>query len=483
MRGFNVLWAMLSLWLVGSLAQAAPISARLLELLGCDAGVALMHDTQAGHELAIRILGRDFTGAADVADLNRKIFALPAGDDLRGELQSRLERAEDEFDSKLRARPMSLGDRSLLLEELSSRYLKFQLLGGGKIEFLPIDAGGGGYAGAREAMEGLRLAPTSLGATLETAIPVEPGSMVSRLGAKVYDELIGIESRFMVRDGLESADEIAQGVRASRGGGNSAVTLKDMLDYVVAERQRMAGELRSLEARYRTADPLLSETLGKAAHEVDLSPAALEKVAEKAPVLAALTFGQGEHGDQILDYVSKLRGEMGELKVAVRVKDLVARGLKVEELGAFFGKGNVADLARARLAELSPQYPREFGKELDLIMDQGTLWGEVKNYGGVLSPQHRNFEKVLEQAQLTVEIRKILESDPVIDRALKAMGKHIRFRIYLLGGVTESAARALEDLGYEVSGPRYLDGAAGAASAQIILPAAAEERVAGRTAA
>jgi phosphatidylserine/phosphatidylglycerophosphate/cardiolipin synthase-like enzyme len=163
-----------------------------------------------------------------------------------------------------------------------------------------------------------------------------------------------------------------------------------------------------------------------------------------------------------MDYTRKLWGEMGELKVSTRVSGLVARGLKVEELGRFLGRGPVADAARARLAALSPQFPQHLGKELDLILDQGLTWGEVKNYSEVLSQDHRFYQKVMEQARHTVQIRELLESDPEIGAALKALGHRIQFRIYLLGGVTDSVARELEALGFEVLGPRYLD-AAGAA--------------------
>jgi hypothetical protein len=281
--------------------------------------------------------------------------------------------------------------------------------------------------------------------------------MVARLGSQLYDDLLSIESRFMEKNGISSAEGIARAVRVSRGRMPGPVTLKDMMEYVVAQRQQMSAELSRLAGRYRTTDPLLANSLEKAAHEAGFSQSALNKIQDKMVDWATETYVDGRPADAILDYVRKLWGEMGELKVAVRVKGLVGRGLNVQDLGVFFGKGAVADAARARLAELRPVYPRDLGKELDLILDQGMLWGEIKNYSEVFSSEHRFYNKVMEQAQHTVEIRTLLESDPKINAALIATGKRIHFRIYLLGGVTESAAHELESMGFEVLGPRYLD--------------------------
>ena len=340
-RGVALFWALLSVSLGGSGAQAAPVSARLMELLASDAGLGLLRESTAGNELVSRLLGRRLTGARDDArDVGslRARLELADADQLQVELQARLERAESEFESQRKMRPMSPAERGQLLEELSSRWLRIRVNASGSIEFVELTAGAGSYAASREAMAGLRLAPTSLGATLESAIPVEPGSMTASLGAQLYDELIGIENRFLFQNGLDSAEGIAQAVG---GGTNAPVTLKDMLEYVVAERQKMSAELLRLEAQYRPADRLLADTLDKAAHEVGLSQHSLHKIEAKAPALAAVPFTGGESADEILDYVHKLFGEMGELKVAVRVNGLVGRGSRSRTWARFSAEGRL----------------------------------------------------------------------------------------------------------------------------------------------
>jgi hypothetical protein len=201
----------------------------------------------------------------------------------------------------------------------------------------------------------------------------------------------------------------------------------------------------------------VAELFDRAAGDADLSGKALRRLDSHAEELGEINYDGPRSADLVMGHVYNLFGQMGELRVAVRLKGIVARGLEPENLGRFMGEGKAADVARARLAKLAQAYPHEMTKELDLLMDDGWLWSEVKNYNKPFGPGHRSYAKVMKQAKLSCEIRDLLQGDPVIARAFKAAKTEIRLRIYFVQGVTDEGARELEAMGIEVFGPRFPD--------------------------
>jgi hypothetical protein len=234
-------------------------------------------------------------------------------------------------------------------------------------------------------------------------------------------------------------------------GRDAPVSLQEMLDYGLAQREAMGDRLRELAERYAAQDPGLAGLLRKVASDAGPTIKELRRARSHEP----------DSVDEVMGHVRGIVGQLGELKVAVRLNGLAARGLDIQDLGRFMGHGAVGDSARARLARLGATHPRELGKELDLITGEGWVWNEVKNYAEPFSPRHNAFDSVIQQAELTLRIRSLLMKDPVIGRAIREQSGSIRLRIHFVGGVTDDGARALEALGFEVVGPR-VGGAGGA---------------------
>jgi hypothetical protein len=434
-------------------AYASPVPARLIELLSSRAGEALLIESRAGRVLTERLLGRELSGSyrpggRDLIDLRARLERADA-EALRPELESRLSKANEELESALGGRSRTLAERTRIIEDVSSRFLAFRAGQSGRIDFVVQPAAGD--------LASMRVAAFRAGQAFEAAVPVEEGSMASRWGNELTEDLAAIEEHYLRAKGLGSAEGIARGVRAERGGKSQDVNLQEMLDYVVGQRQEMSARFLKLAERYRSGDPVLAEHLGRIASEVGLTPKVLHRIEARAHELSIVDYEGPESAEPLMGYARGLLGQLGEIKVAVRLRGVVARGLKVEDLGRFLGKGELADAARAQLKILSGTHGRELGKELDLLMEDGWLWSEVKNYSQPFGPHHRYFEKVITQARLSADIRALLEGDPVISRALKAAGARIRFRSYFVGGVTEEGAQALEQMGVEVFGPRISD--------------------------
>jgi hypothetical protein len=431
-------------------ASALANPASLHRLLRTGWARALLTETRAGAELAERIAGKPVRDVADLIDLRARIEAAdPRAARLRAELEPRLEsiRAELEAQGASRGRPSAP-----LLEELATRHLgladsaRWERAGRlGAIEFV---------AAAPEAFPAARarlLAAAPEASSFEAAVEVAPLSIEGRLpaSAKIYDRLVALERRFLESEGLADPDRASEQVRARLGGRNP--TLKDILDHVVQARQELARELQALSARYRGGNDLLSGTLSKAAHEIRLNDSALRKYAAKAPELASVDYQPGRHFEDFTGYTAKLRGELGELRVAVREEGVVARGAEVEAIGRFFGTGRAADRARAELQLLATRTQGLLRKELDLVFRGGAVWGEVKYYREPLARADGHWETVAAQAAKTLELKRLLEANPAIRAAL---GGPIELRIYFVSGVSDDAAAALEAMGYRVLGPR-----------------------------
>jgi hypothetical protein len=421
---------------------------RLLELLTQEVGISLLRDTAAGRELAVRLIGRPVADVADIQDLHASLDRADSAR-VRAELERRFSQAEDEARVRLEKKPLNPAERARLVEELSERFLVTRADSGGTLEFVSEGIRPqAGYEAGRAAMADI----------FDSVIPVEAGSIEDRLpkDSKVYGRLVEIENRYFEERSVMHPDAIAQKLMQDRGVDH--VLLEDVLGYIVDQRLQMADELRKLAAGYRAQQPLLANTLGQAAESIGLSPDSLGKFKVKMRDVGQQEYVMGQKYIDMPGYTGILRGEMGELKVAVRISGLADRGLRARDLGRFFGRGKVADLARARLRELADRY-RFFRKEFDLLLDQGFEWAEIKNYDEVLGHHGMRYDKVVSQAQMSLNIKKILESDPQIRAALKAMGKKIRLRIYLTGGVRENVATELEGMGIQVFGPRYPVGA------------------------
>lgn len=459
-------------------AHAAPVPTRLMELLASEAGSGILYETPAGRALAKRLLGRRLrlssaeSRAADLRELRVRLER-PDAETLHSELVTRLERAQSELGGLSARGRLAAGQRRALLEGVSSRYFEFESAGrAGRIEFVALPKGGpapamGGYRASSQALERgasgsgatvtpIRSAPPASVAAFESVVPVERGSMTDRLGQGLYDELIELESHVMNARGLSDSDRIASLLVAERRGQGS-VRLIDIADHVIAEREALARKLDDLASRYQGKDPLLAKTLRQAAGKLEMSQRSVRRLDKKAAEQWNEPYEGRQSAEGVMDYVAAIPGELGELKVALRVGGLSARGLQVGELAELLAQGRSAQIIRSRFNALRNEFPQYIDKELDLIFaaERDVMrWGEVKNYHEPFTPQHRNYDKVITQAEKTAKIRELLLEDRVIGPILRSQGKRIELRIYFVHGVREDAARALEELGFQVIGPR-----------------------------
>jgi hypothetical protein len=429
-----LLWAGALAPLGGAAAAGLP---GLASFLDSDEGITLLQTTR-GRALMERLIGRPLQGAGDLGDLHAYLdqqAALP----LNRRLESNVEKISEELRVRTGGRGLAVlarAEREILLEEISSRYLDVDAL-------VPTP---GKFEAARVRF---------LQGEFEAAIPIEKGSLEDRLAPdqKIWSRLMAIEKKYLRNLGLGRPEQIAAIVRERLGVRTAEVP--QMMDYIFATRRQMAAELKATAALYQRSEPFLAESLEKAAKLIHVSDATAAKFAQKLKE-SAINWRNipGASSEEIPGALAQLRGELGELKVSVRLAGVEARGLTVKQLGRFFPKDAVGDAARAELEIMTKEHPEMLLKELDLIMNQGTEWAEVKNYGKPLDRGHQFHDKVLLQARKTVRIKEYLETDPAVSEAFREMGKSIQLRIYLVAGVSEDVAQELEALGFQVFGPR-----------------------------
>ncbi|MGK5083882.1 hypothetical protein WDW37_11320 [Bdellovibrionota bacterium FG-1] len=421
----------------GSLpAQSA---SRLYDFFASDVGLVLLRDTALGRELVEKILGRRLVDVTRDLPALRSRLERPDVESVKfkGEIETRILEFESEFQARLRVSPgLGAGDRQALIEELSSRFFDFS-----------ISSGQGGLAAAQAAF-------VNAGTGSMASFAVEPGSIEARLAPsdKIDERLVQLEYKYYREKHLLQPRRMADELKIRTG--SQRVTLRQMVEHILESRVEMARELLDLSKVYQGKEPFLSSTLEKASHEVGVSEGARNHFAEKASALEAIEYVDGSEFEDLNGYTSKLRGEMGELRAAVRLAGVSERGLRIGQLGRYFGQGPLGDAARAELAALEVGRPEIFQKELDLIFEGGLTWGEVKSYGSRLSRQSQNYFKVMEQARKTVGIKALIERSPAMRAALAQQGRLIELRIYFVAGVTDGVAAELEALGYQVFGIR-----------------------------
>lgn len=92
-------------------------------------------------------------------------------------------------------------------------------------------------------------------------------------------------------------------------------------------------------------------------------------------------------------------------------------------------------------------------KEIDVVFKDGRAWGEVKYYRDPIRTGSMNWKKIVRQAKLLIELQQLM------NRGLMIRGKLVQLDVEELhffapNGIETKAARVLEQLGYQVHGPR-----------------------------
>ena len=416
-------------------------SAEAITLAPRDLQLEVFSRTRIGRQISEAILG---VPVRNSADLDRLLALLNSRDprllQVRSELELRIPQLARELE-KLPPRA-SLPDP---LEALASRILRFEA-GPEGIHFYPFQSELASASFSRNAQSFLEGAPLS---RFELGIPRSPRSIDRSLllADSISERLARLEGRYVHELGVLDAETIAHRLALKK----PRVTVKDITDEILRIRGELTEIMTAWAQEYRSRSPQLSEQIRKTVHELTLSPEAFARYQQKAHELARLSYEPGVHDDLIRGYNGKLQGELGELRVLVRVNDFTARGLKTFELSTLFPSTVRGQAAKAALASHLESVPQYSGKELDLILDGGRVWAEVKTFRDIFSREHRQFRHVVEQLELTQAIEAHLRALP---EWRSIFPDPIQLRIYFVGGITEDAARILESKGVEVFGAR-----------------------------
>jgi hypothetical protein len=424
----------LILLLLGPQALALTLSPRALQH-------ELFSNTRIGRQLAEHLLGSPIQNSSD---LSRLISRLRSNDHATQRIRTELELRIPQLARELEKLPVSAALESHL-DSLASRILRFDVTTEG-LHFYPFVSELPSASFTRNAQLFLEATPLS---RFEAAIPRAPRSIDRSLSRNysISERLALLEDRVVHELGVLDAESIAHRLALT----NEQVTVQQITDEILRIRQEITKSLRDWSQEYRSLHPQLSQQLQKTANELTLSPDALVRYQHKSQELARLVYEPDAYDDLIRGYNGKIQGELGELKVLVRVNDFSARGLKTFELSQLFPRTPHATGATAALARHLEAFPQFAGKELDLILDEGRIWAEVKTFRDIFSRQHRQFRHVVEQIELTQAIRQHLNELPAWRQIYP---ESIELQIYFVGGITEDAARLIEAKGVQVFGAR-----------------------------
>jgi hypothetical protein len=418
--------------LAATLAQAAPLSPRALQL-------EAFANTSAGREISRALLGAP---VRTLSDLDQLAWKLRSNDphirSIREELELRMPQLARELE-----RYSNLHATHAHLESLSARILRFDQTEAG-LQFFPFFSELPSASFTRSAQNFLEAAPET---RFEAAIPRGPRSIDRQLGVRnsIYARLMDLEKKYVHQLGVLDPDAIAHRLAVTR----PRVTVRDVTDEILRLRREMLRELNDWAHFYDSAHPSLAKQLRKTRAELNMSSDATARYQIKARDFEQWEYVAGQHDDMIRGYNGKVQGELGELRVLVRVDDFSQRGLKIQDLVQNLGSSTPRSaLSLWSRIHATPQFA---GKELDLILDEGRTWAEVKTFRDIFSPQHRQFRHVIDQAELTIAIRDYLYQSSEWRRVYP---EPILLKIYFLGGVTDDAARVLEQMGLEVIGAR-----------------------------
>jgi len=424
----------LLLFLLGPQALALTLSPRALQ-------VELFTQTRIGRQISEHLLGSPVQNSAD---LSRLISRLRANDAATYRIRTELELRVPQLARELEKLPASvrLDDH---LDALANRILRFDIAADG-LHFYPFVSELPSASFTRNAQQFLDATPLS---RFETAIPRAPRSIDRSLNwnHSIAERLARLENRVVHELGVLDAESIAHRLALT----HEEVRIHQITDEILRIRGEITRNLRDWSQEYRSLHPQLSQQLQKTASELTLSPEALVRYQQKSQELARLVYEPETYDDLIRGYNGKIQGELGELKVLVRVNDFSARGLKTFELSQLFPRTPHATGATAALARHLEAFPQFAGKELDLILGEGRIWAEVKTFRDIFSRQHRQFRHVVEQIELTQAIRAHLNELPAWRQLYP---ESIELQIYFVGGITEDAARLIEAKGVQVFGAR-----------------------------
>ncbi len=299
-------------------------------------------------------------------------------------------------------------------------------------------------------------------------VPIEPNSLEAAFranqgGRSFYERLVQLEDRYFRQRMLLFPDELA--ISISRAKGRPA-TPWDLLEKVAAERQSMSRELQELAQSMQAESPWFAESLRKSAEALSLDGARLARMREKQRTLSRTPYVAGHTYPELEGYTSLLRGEMGELRVALRLEGVQHRGVTVKGLLSRLGRENGVRV-EAAIERIHAEHPHLLEKELDLVLNAGHVWAEVKYHRVPLTRAHKAWDSMVTQLELTQRIRRLILAEPEVLRALGMRpGRDIELRIYFVNGIEAGAATRLEELGYRVFGPRVQMPAAGGGSAR-----------------
>lgn len=237
------------------------------------------------------------------------------------------------------------------------------------------------------------------------------------------------------------------------------LTTEKLLDAVRDARLKQAEEMRLLAVAYRDV-PLVRDTLVMNAAKLDLDEGALRRFDENKDRFKGQFFDIDNPNSEVfqflLGYASAIPGQFGELKVALRLPQLICQGCTVGNLVSmqkFMSSLGDSVTRDAVIKKLTDGAPHILGKEIDVIFNEGRAWGEVKNFREPITRGIGNWDEVINQARKMLKLRSLMNRGVVHDR------KHFHLDVqemhyFVINGISEGAAAELEALGYVVHGMR-----------------------------
>ncbi|MCC7442952.1 MAG: hypothetical protein IT285_15065 [Bdellovibrionales bacterium] len=226
-------------------------------------------------------------------------------------------------------------------------------------------------------------------------------------------------------------------------------TEAEIVREVLMRRQVLAAELQTLGEAYGRADPLTSRLFKRAAERIDATAQVWARARAQEHLRSFAYETGGPSINRLSGYPSSVPGETGELLVALRESAVAETGMRVKALGRIFGGGSAAHAARQELDRLAQVDPEVIGKEFDVFIEGGRVWGEVKNFERVMTSSDNQWEAVLQQAERAVRTRDLVNSSEILREFL---GGPVELRSYFVGGITRSAAMRLQEMGITVFG-------------------------------
>ena len=245
----------------------------------------------------------------------------------------------------------------------------------------------------------------------------------------------------------KGASAMQSGVRLFQTHGES-ITFRQLIERILVLRNHFAEQLEVLAAG--TSDPRAIDALKKTAIRIRPS----------FPVQRSLARLVEEVGSQnirdessrynlnavIQNYWGPVRGAFAELNLYCRASDPLLFDSPISEVQEI---ANWNSRAESKL----PFKLRQL--KVDFIFENGTSWGEVKNYTAQLDSGQQIWKKNV-WPQAVDHVKKRDEVNRRIGPSGIRLSSQVKLHYFIVGGITDEAARQLEMLGIIVHGNRDL---------------------------